>query len=78
MSKIDFTKSGTKVDLKDYDPNYAGEATKDSAKQTILKLQAKMQELQERLYAGKAVFAEMIVYSELWTQAARTAQSKSF
>lgn len=52
MSKIDFTpKSGAKVDLKDYDPNYAGESNKETAKPAILKLQAKMQELQERLYA---------------------------
>ncbi len=42
---------GSKVKLKDYDPNYDGKSDKEAVKAETAKLQEKMCDLQEKLYA---------------------------
>ncbi|MBZ0283589.1 MAG: polyphosphate kinase 2 family protein [Anaerolineae bacterium] len=44
-------KPGSKINLKDYDPDYHGNEDKSSAQKEIQVLQDEMQEFQERLYA---------------------------
>ena len=44
-------KIGDKVNLKDYDPDYTGNKDKDSARKETQKLEGKLAELQEKLYA---------------------------
>ncbi len=44
-------KIGDKVNLQDYDPGYTGKKEKDSARKETQKLETKLAELQEKLYA---------------------------
>ncbi len=60
------------VKLRDYDPDYHGDEDKESAAGKLIKLQEKMEVLQERLYAeGKQsrfiLFEAMDAAGKDWT-----------